>query len=375
MILRNGSYLQLMEKIKKDDRKVIIYGAGMIGQIIVPELVQKYGIAEYIECFIDADPRKEGQKIRIDGYSCEVRNLEYLYQKRKNYILLITNSNFFPVIDFLDNIEELDDIESYIIPMMQIYELQSMKSVEVVALSEKPVIPKKINYCWFGKRELPDLLKRCMDSWAEQCPDFEIVCWNENNFDVNKYIFTKQAYEREKYSFVTDLARLDILYENGGIYLDTDVTIIRNLELLLHQSGFVGVEKWGNVNTGGGCGFVPRHPMLKEMIAYRNQFSFVLNDGSLNMETNGVYETIPFLWHGFRPDHSLQQINNVTVYPPYVFHPYDYMSCGMQKKEATYGIHHFFGGWLEEEERLNRKNTQNAYHAVLKRIDDGGKKA
>lgn len=368
MILRNSDYVSLAKKIKDNKSRVIIYGAGMIGQIIVPYLVREYGLYDTIDCFIDMDKRKKGKRISIDKYSYEIRTPDYLEEYCRNQVLLITNSHFFPVLKFLDTIAALNNTEAYIIPMMQIHEIDIAPPIKIKRLSQNSLIPQKIHYCWFGEKQLPDFLQKCIQSWSVLCPEYEIVEWNEKNYDVNRHKFTKEAYEQSKYGFVTDMARLDILYENGGIYLDTDVTLVKNLDDCLYQSGFIGVEKWGNVNTGGGCGFIKNHPMLRKIIEYRDQFSFVMEDGSLNVETNGVYETRPFLEAGFKPNNTLQFIDGVTVYPSYINHPYDYMSCEMQKKESTVSIHHFYGGWLEEEERINRINTHNEYETIIKRI-------
>lgn len=136
----------------------------------------------------------------------------------------------------------------------------------------------------------------------------------------------------------------------------------------MRQKGFVGVEKWGNINTGGGVGAVPRHPMIQEMLDYRLKFPFILDDGSFNMETNGLYETIPFIRHGMRIDNTLQIINDITVYPPNVFHPYDYINCEEKIEDSTVSIHYFYGGWMEEKEYKDRINTRNKYETIMKRL-------
>lgn len=371
MILRNGDFKTLAGHIKHTNQKIIVYGAGMIGQIIVPYLVNEYDLKQNLDCFVDADIRKAGQKIMIGTYFFEIRRPEYLHQHLENTILLITNSKFLPIVRFLDHIETLNRVEGYIVPMMQIYELQMMRSITIRKKTDNPLIPKTIHYCWFGGKVLPDFLQKCIASWKTYCPDYKIICWNESNYDVNKHTYTKEAYEQKKYGFVSDMARLDILYEHGGIYFDTDVTLLKNIDDLLYQEGFIGVEKWGNINSGGGCGFIAGHPIVKEMIDYRDQYHFVLNDGSFNIETNGMYETIPFLLEGFKPNSTLQVIKGVTIYPFYVLNPYDYMSCELQKKEATVSIHHFYGGWMEEEDRQYRKNTQEEYTGINKRIEKG----
>ena len=227
-------------------------------------------------------------------------------------------------------------------------------------------IPKVIHYCWFGKKEIPDFLKKCMESWKLLCPDYEIKRWDESNFDVSKYLYTKQAYENGKYGFVSDMARLDILYENGGIYLDTDVKLLKPLDMFLFNKGFVGTEKWGNINSGGGIGAIPHHTMIKEMLDYRRGIYFVYEDGSFNIETNGLYETVPFVKRGYKVDNSLQVINDMTVYPSGVFHPYDYISCKEKIEEDTVSIHYFYGGWMDEADFKNRQDTQKKYSEILK---------
>ena len=133
--------------------------------------------------------------------------------------------------------------------------------------------------------------------------------------------------------------------------MDTDVSLLKNLDTLLYQPAFTGVEKWGNINTGGMAGAMPRHPMIKEMLEYRKQFHFLMEDGSLNMETNGMYETVPYIRHGMKISNELQYVNNVTVYPSSVFHP-------------------FYGGWMDGSDFEERSSTQKKYHEILKRTKD-----
>lgn len=372
MKLKNADYDTLSKKIKSEDKRIIVYGAGMIGQIIIPHLIGNYDLINHLDCFIDADKRKKGRKISVCGNEYCITTPDYLETIGENYIILITNSKFYPIVRFLDGIENLNNIEGYIIPMMQIYELKKAESIEIKRKSDKPLIPAKIHYCWFGRGEKPNFLKKCIDSWKQCCPEYEIIEWNEDNYDVNRHNYTREAYAHKKYGFVSDFARLDILYENGGIYFDTDVTLEKNLDDLLYQEAFIGVEKWGNVNTGGGCGFVAGHPMLKEMIEYRDSFHFEMEDGSLNIETNGMYETKPFLEQGFKPCNSMQEIGGVTIYPAYINHPYDYMSCEMTKKAATISVHHFYGGWMEEDDKKNRENTQSEYIDIIVRASKKG---
>lgn len=367
MILRNLRYSELADKIKKEKHNVIIYGAGMIGQIAVPHFIETFGLYEYIKCYVDMDVRKIGREVMIGTYNYKICDPECLKTPIDNLLLLITNSKFYSVIDFLDSIPVLNAVEGYIIPMIQIHELDYSEPVTIEKLCDTQLIPKKIHYCWFGRGSMPEFLLSCMDTWKKYCPDYEIIEWNEDNYDINRIPYAKEAYDKKRYGFVTDVARLDILYEHGGIYMDTDVRLLRNLDELLYQPAFVGVEKWGNINTGGLVGAMPGHDMIKEMLDYRKGFHFILEDGSLNIETNGLYETLPFIKHGMKVDNTMQVVNDMTIYPSSVFHPYDYLSCEDKIEEWTYAKHCFYGGWMDKSDLKNRGNTQEKYQQILKR--------
>lgn len=362
----------MARRIKEFNSRIVIYGAGMIGQIVVPYMIEKYCLQEYVDCFVDLDRRKQERRIKIGDEKVKVFSPDILREIDDRFVLLITNSNFYPVIEFLDNLQNLEQTEVYIIPIMQIYELRSAKAPCITRITEMPVIPKKIHYCWFSGRSMPEFLQDCVKTWKKLCPDYEVICWSEDNYDVKRIPYAKEAYEQQRYGFVTDAARLDLLNQYGGIYMDTDVTMLRNLDELLYQPAFVGVEKWGNINTGGCVGAVPGHPMIKEMLEYRSRFHFLLEDGSLNTETNGIYETIPLLKYGMRIDNSMQIVNGMTVYPSSVFHPYDYMSEEESIEEWTFCKHHFYGGWMGKSVLNERRNTQKKYQKILKRIEEFG---
>ena len=104
-------------------------------------------------------------------------------------------------------------------------------------------IPKKIHYCWFGGNPKPELALKCLKSWRKYCPDYEIIEWNESNFDINANQYCRDAYKEKKWAFVTDYARLAILHEHGGVYFDTDVELIRPIDKLLEHPAFMGIER------------------------------------------------------------------------------------------------------------------------------------
>ena len=133
-------------------------------------------------------------------------------------------------------------------------------------------IPKVIHYCWFGRGPKSGLILKCIDSWKRFCPDYEIVEWNEDNFDINFCPYAAKAYREKRYAFLSDAARLKIVYENGGVYLDTDVELKKSLDALMDRDAWFGYGTATQINTGSGFGAVRHHPFLE--ILYRNYADF-----------------------------------------------------------------------------------------------------
>lgn len=332
--------------VRKQNAKIVIYGAGVIGKVALPAWIENEGLGEAVLFVADADSRKWDSSLQIAGRDIRICSPERLKEIDEEFVILITASRYETILRYLDGMKELLETNVYIFPQMLTRECRSFEKQMIEKKSEEPMIPKVIHYCWFGKGVMPDELKRYMESWRRFCPDYRIMEWNEDNYDIEKHVYTRQAYHRKKWGFVPDIARLEILYNNGGIYLDTDVELVQSLDQLLYQPGFVGVEKWGVINVGGGCGVVPHHPMIRKLLDYRLKFPFEWADGSLNLESSGSYESEPFLDRGFRPDNTTQIVDGMTVYTSDFFHPFDYVSRELCITENTFGIHHFTGSWV-----------------------------
>lgn len=112
------------------------------------------------------------------------------------------------------------------------------------------MIPKIIHYCWFGRNPLPKSAIKCIESWKQFFPDYQIKEWNEDNFNVNITLYTREAYEKKKYAFVSDYARYWILYNYGGLYFDTDVEILKSFDSIIEKGPFMGAEKERIYPTG-----------------------------------------------------------------------------------------------------------------------------
>lgn len=212
------------------------------------------------------------------------------------------------------------------------------------------MIPKVIHYCWFGGGKLPDAAIRCIESWKKHCPDYRIVKWDETNFDIGCNRYAKDAYAAKKWSLVTDVARLKILYEHGGIYLDTDVEIIRPLDSLLKNRAFMGIESTGWINTGSGYGAEKGLPILKELL---DEF----NTAAFSPENPAIFSIMDSVMRrkGYVFNNQIQQIDHVTIYPMDYFAPINLTTRKLKITKNTYSIHHYTGSWQSEE---YKKSTQ-----------------
>ena len=211
-------------------------------------------------------------------------------------------------------------------------------------------IPKIIHYCWFGRNPKPKLAEKCIKSWQKFCPDYEILEWNEDNFDVTtapKYV--QQAYEARRWAFVSDFVRLRALTEMGGVYMDTDVEVIKPLDGYLKHKAFAGFEHIERVQTGLlACekGF----PLFQDFLAYYDTASFLKPDGTPDTTTNVEVLTRLCRERGMIPNDKYQVVDGLAIYPREVFCPVDYETEKLRKTRKTVTIHWFSGSWHTEEE-------------------------
>lgn len=346
MLIENVTIDEFTQSMKTSGRKIVLYGVGVIGKITVPQFLAEQCLSSQVLFFVDADERKQEEKIKVEGKEMGVRPPDILGQIQERFIILVTVSRYETILSYLKSQPFWEMVDVYLLPKMLAKAAKSFPKYCDIRRFPRQLIPKQIHYCWFGCNEMPDKLKKCIASWQEYCPDYEVICWDESKYDITQYSYTKQAYEQGKWAFVSDVARLDILYQFGGIYLDTDVELIRNLDDLLYQPAFCGVEKWRFANTGGGCGSMPGHPVIAKMLGLRKKIGMLYADGTINMETNGFYESLPLLEAGFLPNNRVQVVEGMTIYSSDFFNPYDYMTRELCITENTYGIHHFSEGWL-----------------------------
>lgn len=222
------------------------------------------------------------------------------------------------------------------------------------------MIPKTIHYCWFGRKPLPEKAQACIASWHKFLPDYEVIEWNEDNFDVHSIPYTEQAYEAKKYAFVSDYARFKILYEHGGIYFDTDVEVIRSLDDVIADGPFMGFElnpdsksqqyPCGAVAAGLGLGATPGMPIYRDIIDYYKSAQFTTGLQSVTV----VYHVSQLLRkHGLECRPGIQKVAGVTIYPEDWFNPFDDGTGRVNLTDNTRTIHWYSKTWMDD--RIRRR--------------------
>lgn len=217
-------------------------------------------------------------------------------------------------------------------------------------------IPKTIHYCWLGRNPKPKSVLKCIESWKKFCPDYEIIEWNEDNLDISSQLYSRQAYDAKAWAFATDYFRLWIVYTYGGIYLDTDVQIIKPLDPLLKNKAFMGFEMEDAISTGLGFGAEAGSTFLAENMKAYETLAFVNPDGTYNRLPAPAYSTEIAKAHGLTNDTgNIQTVLDLTCYPREYFAPKDYFTGRLHVTRNTYSIHHYDSTWFTEEEQAQRR--------------------
>lgn len=239
------------------------------------------------------------------------------------------------------------------------------------------MIQKKIHYCWVGGNPLPESAKKCIQSWKKHCPDYEIIEWNESNYDFTKNEYMKEALEAKKWGFVPDYARLDIIYRYGGIYLDTDVEIIKSFDDFLQYEGFAGFETDQYVALGLGFGATKGNPIIKELMRSYEAIHFRKENGELNLIASPELNTDTLEKIGLQRNGMKQKINNFVFLPSDYLCPKSFNDGFIRITENTHSIHHYDASWFTKEQQLlkelrwkekKKKARIKTFRATIKRI-------
>jgi hypothetical protein len=219
------------------------------------------------------------------------------------------------------------------------------------------MIPKIIHYCWLSEEIKPDGIQKCMQSWSDVMPDYQLMLWDAKRFPIDKHPFVKKAFECKKWAFATDYIRLYALYHYGGIYLDTDVIVYRKFDVFLYHSFFSSVEfhapifyegiKRGDHTMGLGIqaavlGSIPRHSWVGELLEFYDGIVFENSKKFMSTYIMPRVLAISAVKYGFKYEPSYQHLQgDIHLYPPDVF------STNNEVSEIKYSTHLCVNSWFE----------------------------
>lgn len=323
----------------KQHKKLIAFGTGR--KFI--KFVNDFNIQNDIVFAIDNDENKIGTTIVINNKTITIQSIEYLKDNvEEDMIIIITNiASFVHIFCQINSYMEFENVECYCASLMQ----DKCNSEKIIYTEGPQIIPKIIHYCWFGKTNFPTELQKYIDSWKVICPDYEIIRWDESNYDIKKCKYVEEAYENKLWAFVSDYARLDVVYEYGGIYVDTDVECVKRFDDLLCDDAFFGFANYNEIATGLAFGARKNNELIGRLRDAYHDKRIVNDDGTFNTTSCIHYQQPIFQEYGFELNNKYQKINNCVVYPQEVFSPLGSTTFFDNRTRNTHSIHHATRTW------------------------------
>lgn len=322
-------------------QRIVLFGAGSLTSAMF-EAYKDLEFEKKVDYILDNDSAKDGKTISFNGKEIRMLTPEHFctlgYQ---GYVLLIMPVFMLDIVKQMDRLAEFHGVPAYIYAFVMNEEENGTIPFSF-RNTKAPEIPKILHYIWFGKTDIPDKYRKNIDSWKKYCPDFELVRWDESRYDYKKVPFMRQAYEAGQWAYVTDYARKDIIFRHGGIYLDTDVEIIKPIDDLLYNKFFVCRDDVANINTGSGFGAAKGDPLVRELRDDYLSRTFADPDGKIVGKACGVYETALLVKHGYRPDNTFQKLEEgKVVFPRDVLCPISWIGMPDIYTDRTLAVHKY----------------------------------
>ena len=332
------------------EKNVFIFGAGRA----LDSCLDIYFKDNKVNKIVDNNSSLWGNYVENGLDKIEIINKERFVAEVKrlgvsNTVLLITSPFYAAeIVEDLDKYSELDGLECF----LQVIIRNTFEEIlPYTFTSGKSIIPKKIHYIWIGKKELPVQFVKNIETWKIYNPDYEIIRWDETNYDFNKCAYLREAYENQAWGFATNYARLDIIHKYGGIYLDTDVEVIHNLDVLLKDKAFFNMGCSERVNNGCGFGAVKNCSIVRDIMSEYEQAHFISQSGKLIKKQAHIYLNRVLKQYGFNIVNQYQNINGIVLYPSEVMSPLTIEGMSNMFSDKTLSIHKEEGSWKSEEQK------------------------
>ncbi len=341
-------------------RKIFFIGAGKRAL----SFLEKYDWDVF--CCIDNDIGKQGTYIKAHGKTIPVYDWDYLtHNVGPASVLLITPISYVPLLEKIESDDCLKMIDYYLPVHMAIMQWDADRIAAsnvpfTITKGTVPKIPKIIHYFWFSGDPYPEKVQKCLDSWHKFCPGYEFRKWDLNNYKTNNQ-FVQDALQNKDWAHASDFGRCDVVYRYGGIYLDTDVELVKPLDDLLYDTGFFCFESARGVDPGSGFGAEAYNPIIQEICEAYNSIPYKKADDRIwNQADILLIYTTPFVKRGLVLNAQYQNIEGFAFYPPLVLSPYSYMTGLLAPYDRTYGIHHWVSAWITEKQ-MKVMNERKAF--------------
>ena len=338
-----------------EGKMLVCFGAGKALTNFV-SLFPALHIETKIDCIVDNNSNKTGCDFIVNDTAIKVISFQELlgldYDKT---VILITSQYYVDIYNQLKCEGKSKDyicyIYRFIIDESHPYLWKTNPAPASLRRTKEPLILKKIHYCWFGKNPIPEQNKKYMESWKKYCPDYEIIEWNEDNYDFSHNKYARAAYENKMWAFVSDMVRLDVIYQYGGIYLDTDVELLKSPDDLLYQEGFLGTFYAGEVNTGLGFGAQKGNPLIKEMLEQYEKYEFLYDKDTKSLPLCVDYQTEYLKSKGYIIGGGYQNIDGVSIYAEEILENVCFDTGRVVASDNTVAVHHSHASWRDDNDR------------------------
>lgn len=323
-----------------------------------------------IDFFVDNDKKLWGEKCVCGGWAWDVFSPEKL-EGLKNAIIVISAGGGQSNLDIIHQIQGIrmdDSVQCCSLRMLKGETVYDNSEIENIGAQPGEGIEKKIHCCWFSNEVKPKKYQECIDSWKRYCPGYEIIEWNSTNYDISKNSYMKQAFEKKQWAFVSDYARLDLVYTNGGLYFDMDVEVLRSIDNLLNCDAFFSMDDTLCIDLGSGFGAKRNHPLIKKLLANYEGIDFIgpecKTDWTITLpQPARLIDT--FKNYGFLQIRKSQIIDGVHfLSPDYIRIISDYESKSLYLTGTEYAIHRHNAGWVSQE-YIDRKEKYKMINREL----------
>lgn len=357
--LKNTDSESFKEYIK--NKKVIIFGAGKA----LETPLYTYFENKDIDQVVDNDRSKWGSHFNHNGNEVYISGPDYFKEhKGWNNTIIFVTSTFYAaeIVEQLDSIKEIDGVECFLAIVVRD---TIGKKVPFEFTRGKQRIPKKIHYIWLGGKPLPDEFKENIQSWRKYNPDYEIIRWDESNYDFSKSDYVREAYESKEWGFASNYMRLDIVFNHGGIYLDTDVIVKKPFDCLLNDRAFFNMGTCVSTNMGCGFGSAAHVSIIKEMMNSFAEDHFLDQFGKPNRKACHTYIDPVLIRHGFKIKNEYQNKDCIALYPREVMSPKTIYDLPDDYTEHTVSVHTESGTWQNSHEISEKNKLTNLLKARL----------